>query len=413
MRPPLNRSRRVRLAAAAVTATTTMALAAACGSPGAGNDSSSAGSAPVKIGIITAETGPYAPYGQEYLQGLRAGLSYVTHGTNKIAGHPVDLIVDDDADNPTTAVGDAKTLISQGARIIGGTVDSGIALQVGAVAAQNKVLYVAGPAAVDQLTNLNRYTFRSGRQTYQDVATAGSFLPSLSGKHILVLAQQSAFGQANLTGVQQVLGAKGAKVSGELIPLNATDFTPFAQKVIAAKPDLLFVAWAGSNAAQLWQTLDQQGVFAHTEVVTGLANTATYPATGEAGSKIEFLAHYFPGAGGGNPVEKDMTTLVTRAKGTVDLFTPDGFTAAQMFAHAIEASPSDTMTQIKALEGWSFQGVEGQYTIRAADHALLQPEFEAKLTGSGTNWTPVLVKTVPAGQIAPPPPAKPAWSTTG
>jgi branched-chain amino acid transport system substrate-binding protein len=292
-------------------------------------------------------------------------------------------------------------------------VDSAIALQVAAVAAQNKVLYVAGPAAVDGLDGLNRYTFRSGRESYQDIATAGSFLGSLTGKKVVVLAQDSEFGTANATGVKQVLGAGGAQVSSVLVPLTATDFTPFTAKILAAKPDLLFVAWAGTNANQLWTTLDQQRVLSSTQVVTGLANVATYPATGPAGSKITFLAHYFPGAGGGNTYEAAMTQLVKQAGGQVDLFTPDGFTAMQMFAHAFEASPTDVNAQIKALEGWSFPGVEGTYTVRAADHALLQPEYEAKLVGSGTTWTPQLVKTVSPEAIAPPLPAKPAWPTSG
>lgn len=389
------------------------ALAAGCASPtGAAAPAASTGSS-VKIGIVTAESGPYAPYGEEYLAGLKAGLDYLSNGTDVIDGHKVQLVVEDDADNPATAVADAKDLIGQGVDMIGGTVDSAIALQVAAVAAQNKVLYIAGPAAVDQLDNLNRYTFRSGRESYQDIATAGTFVGSLTGKKVMVLAQNSEFGTANVTGVKAVLGAKGASVDSVLVPLTATDFTPFTAKILADKPDLLFVAWAGTNAGQLWTTLDQQGVLSATEVVTGLANVATYPATGPAGSKIEFLAHYFPGAGGGNAYETAMTKAVTAAGGTVDLFTPDGFTAMQMFAHALQASPTDVSAMIKALEGWSFAGVEGQYTVRAADHALLQPEFEARLTGSGTSWTPRLVKTVDPAEIAPPAPTAPAWSTSG
>ena len=42
---------------------------------------------------------------------------------------------------------------------------------------------------------------------------------------------------------------------------------------------------------------------------------------------------------------------------------------------------------ITALEGWSFDGVKGKMTIRTEDHALLQPMFQAKLTGSGTGFT--------------------------
>ena len=408
--PHLPGTRRA-LAVAGLAAVT--ACAAACASPTSAAAPAASTGSTVKIGIITAESGPYAPYGAEYLAGLKAGLNYLSHGTDVIGGHKVQLVVQDDADSPSTAVNDAKDLIGQGVTMIGGTVDSAIALQVAAVAAQNKVLYIAGPAAVDQLDGLNRYTFRSGRESYQDIATAGSFLGNLSGKKVLVLAQDSEFGTANAAGVKAVLGGGGASVSSVLVPLSATDFTPFTAKIQAAKPDLLFVAWAGTNANQLWTTLDQQGVLSGTQVVTGLANVATYPATGPAGAKITFLAHYFPGAGGGNAYESAMTGLVKQAGGQVDLFTPDGFTALQMFAHALEASPTDVNAQIKALEGWSFTGVEGTYTVRAADHALLQPEFEAKLVGSGTTWTPQLVKTVSPAAIAPPLPSKPAWTTAG
>lgn len=395
------------LAAAAV------AGAAGCASPSAAVTGGSAtGGADVKIGVITGKTGPYATYGAEYLAGLNAGIDYVTGGTGKIGGHRIVLVVKDDADDPATAVAEAKDLIGQGVELLGGSVDSAIALQVAAIAAQNKVLFVAGPAATDKLDGLNRYTFRSGRQTYQDIATAGTFVGDLTGKHVLVLAQDSVFGTANAAGVKAVLGAKGAQVSSVLVPPSATDFTPFTQRIVSAKPDLLFVAWAGSNATQLWTALDQQGVLGSTRVVTGLANTATYPATGAAGAKIEFLAHYFAGAGAGNPIESAMTADVRKAGGTVDLFTPDGFTAAQLFAHAVTAAPGDAAKQITALEGWSFDGVAGRYTVRAGDHALLQPEFQAALTGSGTSWTPTLVKALAPDAVAPPPAAA-AWNTSG
>ncbi len=389
-----------------------LATAAGCASPtaAAGGGAANTGAADVKIGIVTEKSGPYASYASEYLAGLDAGLDYATHGTGKVGGHKVDLVVQDDADNPTTAVSQVKDLIGQGVTMLGGSVDSAIALQVAAVAGQNRTLFIAGPAAADALDGLNRYTFRSGRESYQDIATAGTFVGDLSGKKVVVLAQNSEFGTANATGVKAVLGAKGASVTSVLVPPTATDFTPFTQQIRSARPALLFVAWAGSNATQLWTALDQQGVLSSTRVVTGLANSATYPATGPAGSKIEFLAHYFAGAGGGNAAETAMTASVRKAGGTVDLFTPDGFTAAQMFVHAIEADPGDVTRQITALEGWSFAGVEGRYTVRAADHALLQPEFEASLSGSGTAWTPKLVKTVAPDDIAPPAPAEPAWS---
>ena len=42
---------------------------------------------------------------------------------------------------------------------------AGVALGVAPIAAQNKTLFISGPAATDGLTGANKYTFRSGRQS--------------------------------------------------------------------------------------------------------------------------------------------------------------------------------------------------------------------------------------------------------
>ena len=138
------------------------------------------------------------------------------------------------------------------------------------------------------------------------------------------------------------------------------------------------------------------------KVVTGLAGVASYPLFGDAGSKVSFIAHYFPGAGGNNPVETAMINGITKAGGTPDLFSPDGFTAAQMIVHALQASTTNTSTMVSALEGWSFNGPKGPEQIRAADHALLQPMFQATLVGTGAAAKPQLVATLTAAQVAPP-----------
>jgi branched-chain amino acid transport system substrate-binding protein len=154
----------------------------------------------------------------------------------------------------------------------------------------------------------------------------------------------------------------------------------------------------------MWTALGQQGVFDITTVVTGLDITATWPTYGPVATKVSFLCHYFAGAGG-TEVEKAMTDRVTKAGGTVDLFTVDGFTAAQMVVKAAGAG-EDVNAMIKALEGWSFDGVKGKLTIRAEDHALLQPMFQVKLTGSATAPTAELVKKLEADAVAPPVAAK-------
>ena len=196
----------------------------------------------------------------------------------------------DDKGDAATGVTAAKDMIGQGTKILMGTGSSGVAVQIAPLAAQNQVLYISGPAAADAITGINKYTFRAGRQTIQDVLAAKSYLGKASGKKVVVFDQDSVFGHGNYAAVKAFFN--GHNVTEISVPLSATDFTPFAQQAKNANPDLLFIAWAGTTGGAMFKTLDQQGVYAGTQVVTGLAERATWQAFGDPATKINFLSHY-------------------------------------------------------------------------------------------------------------------------
>src|SRR2546421_7322636 len=128
------------------------------------------------VGIVYSRTGLLAAYGGEYIEGLKYGLQYATKGTNKVNGKTINLTLVDDKTDPATAVNAAKDLIGQGYKILAGSTSSGVALQVAPLAAQNQVLCISGPAASGAVSDVNKYTFRSGRQTLQDAGTVISLL---------------------------------------------------------------------------------------------------------------------------------------------------------------------------------------------------------------------------------------------
>ncbi|BCY08233.1 ABC transporter substrate-binding protein [Actinoplanes sp. L3-i22] len=381
----MSTSRRAWLGAALTVAVVTVS---GCGSPqqAAGDDSS------INVGVVYSQSGPLASYGAQYAEGFKAGLAYATNNTGKIGARTINVSWTDDAGDPVKAVSAAKDLIGKGYKVLAGSTSSGVALQVAPLAAENKVLFVSGPAASDAITGANKYTFRSGRQSYQDVLTAKAYLGD--GKKVVVFAPDSAFGKSNVDAVTKVVGSS-ATVTSIAVPASATDFTPFASQIKAAKPDLVFVAWAGATAGAMWQALDQQGVLTSTKVVTGLDIRAAWAGFGPAADKLNLLAHYFDGAAE-NPAYQALKAAVPGGK--TDLFHPDGFAAAQMIVHALTASPDDAGKMVSALEGWSFDSVKGTLTVRAEDHALLQPMFQAKLTSTGA----ALTGTIDPGAAAPP-----------
>lgn len=400
----MRKTPRFIIGAIAASAALMLSACAPTASAPAGGDDNADAAAPsaseVTVGIITSETGPLAGYGKQYLDGFKAGLDHATDGTGEVDGTVIDVRYVDDAGDPDKAVTAAKELIGEGINILAGSASSGVAGVLAEQAVQNKVLFISGPAAADVVTGINEYTFRSGRQSEQDVATAGTFLDELEGKNIVVLGQNNAFGQGNVAAVEAILGGKGANVTPVLVAEDVTEFTPFAQQVLGEEPDLVFVAWAGATTGAMWQAMSQQGVFEQVPVVTGLGDSPTFGAYGEASEQISFLNHYFAG-GPSNPVNDAMVEAVEVAGGTPDLFTPDGFNAAIMIVQAIREGGGEVDGMIEALEGFSFEGPKGTTTVRASDHALLQEMYQVKLVADGDSFVPELVATVSAEDVAP------------
>jgi branched-chain amino acid transport system substrate-binding protein len=375
-------------------------VAAVAGTAGAGTRSAdtTAAAAPIKIGIVYSRTGLLSAYGAQYRQGLNLGMQYVTKGTNRINGRPVQIRYVDDAGDPAKAVTAARDLIGQGYKIIAGSTSSGAAVQVAPLAAQNRVLFISGPAATDAITGLNRYTFRAGRQSTQDVLAAKGILGRQTGRRVVVFAQDSVFGQGNVAAVRAILGGAGHTVSSILVPLSAQDFTPFAQRANQANPDLLFVAWAGTTAPAMWRALEQQGTIRGTTVATGLAERATW---GSYVPGLNFLSHYVAEAPK-NRVNTWLKARMKRLNQSPDIFTPDGFVTAQMIARAVSRGGDNVDRMVSALEGFQFLAPKGVQRIRQADHAMLQPMFQVRTRQVGGKWRAVPVKTFPPANMAPP-----------
>jgi len=337
---------------------------------------SSASTASYKIAFIYPRTGALGGYGAEEIQGFKLGLQYLTKGTNKVNGKTLDITYIDDKGDAATGVTAAKDQIGQGTKIIMGTGSSGVAVQVAPLAAQNQVLYISGPAAADAITGINKYTFRAGRQTIQDVLAAKSYLGKATGKKVVVFDQDTVFGHGNYAAVKAFFN--GHNVTEISVPFSATDFTPFAQQAKNANPDLLFIAWAGTTGGAMFKTLDQQGVLAGTQVVTGLAERATWNAFGDPATKINFLSHYVYTAPN-NKINTWLTQQLRKKNQVPDIFTPDGFVQAQLLVHALEKGDYNVDKMITSLEGYKFLAPKGIQAIRPQDHAMLQPMFRVKL----------------------------------
>jgi len=353
--------------------------------------------ADIKIGVITSTSGPLSTYGIAFNEGLEWGLKYYTGGKMAINGQKLVVTSKDDGADPASATASFKEMVGNGTKIITGTASSGVALTLAPLAQQNKVLYISGPAKNDLVTSAaNKYVFRSGNSSTQDLAPLAGIKP-ISGKKVVLFVEDNAFGAGNIAAAKALMGPKGAKFEEIKVPTSTSDFTPFAKKAADAAGSYIFIAWSNAlTAGAMLTSLKVQGAFVKQRPITGLAGAATYDIYGTLfeGTNAILTNSYFAGASKSSAAN-DLATWYAANKKTQDLFTSTGADAAKMIVMALTKNPTQNVdTMIRNLEGKSWVGVKGLMTIDASSHLLIQPMFLVSLNKTSSGYVPRLLKTI-------------------
>ena len=351
----------------------------------------------IKIGVITSTSGGLATFGTAYNEGLEWGLKYYTGGKMTVNGQKLVVTTKDDGGDPASATASFKEMVGNGTKIIAGTASSAVALTLAPLAQQNKVLYISGPAKNDLVTSAaNKYVFRSGNSSTQDLAPLAGIKP-ISGRKVVLFVEDNAFGAGNIAAARALMGPKGALFEEIKVPTSTSDFTPFAKKAADAKGTYIFIAWSNAlTSGAMLTALKVQGAFAKQRPITGLAGAATYDIYGTLfeGTNAILTNSYFAGASK-SAAAGDLASWYAANKKTQDLFTSTGADAAKMIVMALTANPTQNVDQmIRNLEGKSWVGVKGLMTIDSTSHLLIQPMFLVSLNKSGSRYVPTLLKTI-------------------
>jgi len=351
----------------------------------------------IKIGVITSTSGGLATFGTAYNEGLEWGLKYYTGGKMTVNGQKLVVTTKDDGGDPASATASFKEMVGNGTKIIAGTASSAVALTLAPLAQQNKVLYISGPAKNDLVTSAaNKYVFRSGNSSTQDLAPLAGIKP-ISGRKVVLFVEDNAFGAGNIAAARALMAPKGAIFEEIKVPTSTSDFTPFAKKAADANGTYIFIAWSNAlTSGAMLTALKVQGAFTKQRPITGLAGVSTYNIYGTLfeGTNAILTNSYFAGAAN-TGAASDLATWYAANKKTQDLFTSTGADAAKMIVMALTRNPSQNVdTMIRNLEGKSWVGVKGLMKIDPNTHLLIQPMFLVSLNKSGSNYVPKLLKTI-------------------
>jgi branched-chain amino acid transport system substrate-binding protein len=257
-------------------------------------------SGPIRIGLMAPQTGVVAAGGREIIDGFT--LFWETVG-NQAGGRKVEIIVEDDASNPDTALQKARRLVEQAkADLLFGNLLANTGLAVANYVKGNGTPYFIPVIAADDLTQRARIknVIRAGGYSASQFSRPLADWALKQGyKKVATISQDYTFGHEQCGGFAQTFSEGGGTILGQFWhPLNTSDFSPYLGQVAALKPDVVFAMETGADSTRLIQQYASFGLKGQIPLL-GAQNATDQSVIRTIGAECEGIvtsAHFAEGA---------------------------------------------------------------------------------------------------------------------
>jgi branched-chain amino acid transport system substrate-binding protein len=221
------------------------------------------GETPIRIGMVDPFTGVYAAVAQNELIGAKLAVEQI-NAKGGILGRPIELLVEDSANDVGTGVQKTRKLIERDqVSFIIGDVNSGIAQAIAQVTAEKKVLHVVSGGHTDSITgkDCKWNVYRVCNTTRMEANSVTDLLFNKYGKKWHFITPDYAFGHTLYDACAANLKKLGGTITGnELTPLGTSDFSAYLIKARAANPDVLLLLPQGSDMVNCLKQIVQFGI---------------------------------------------------------------------------------------------------------------------------------------------------------
>ena len=343
----------------------------------------------IKIGHLTPMTGFLGALGEYAAQGIKMAADEI-NASGGVLGRKLEIMSEDSV-NPQVAATKAQRMIERdNVAFLLGEISSASALTISQVAGRNKKLFMSIGARSDVLRgkDCNRYTFHVDIPVTVMVNAVGQALVRdnlVKGKKIFSLTADYLFGHDLSKVAKKFWSDNGGNLVGdELVPTDATDFSPYLLKIRQAKPDLIASNLAGN---QVTNFVKQYSEFGLPYPMVGFnLNTADAWAAGEdnLGGIWPTVWHHDLQTPGSKAFVANFTKRYNRV--------PENhawieYISLRMLAQAINATKStDTEKVITYFESQAeFDILKNRKAyFRSWDHQLMQEAYPFTVKAKGT-----------------------------
>jgi branched-chain amino acid transport system substrate-binding protein len=219
----------------------------------------------IRIGHLTPLTGFLGPLGEYGVMGVKLAQEEINAGGG-VLGRRIELVMEDSV-NPQTASAKAERLIERDKVVmIIGEISSASGLAIGQVANRLKAVFINTGCNSDALrgASCNPYMFHIEAANSMYVQAAGRYFLHdnlVKGKKWYSLTADYAFGHDLLKVAKKFMEANGGQFAAdELVPTDATDFSPYLLKIRQARPDVVVSNLAGNQITNFMKQYTEYGL---------------------------------------------------------------------------------------------------------------------------------------------------------
>jgi branched-chain amino acid transport system substrate-binding protein len=210
---------------------------------------SARGETAVRIGLVDPLTGVYAAIAQGEVEGAKLAADQLNK-TGGILGRPVELLVEDSANDVGVGVQKTRKLIDRDqVNFIIGDVNSGIAIAMTQVTREKQVLHIVSGGHTDPITgsSCSWNVFRVCNSTMMDANAIAATLIEKFGKKWYFLTPDYAYGHSVQASFEKLLKEQGGTSAGSLIPIGTPDFSAYLIQAKAYGPQVLINVMGGGD----------------------------------------------------------------------------------------------------------------------------------------------------------------------
>jgi branched-chain amino acid transport system substrate-binding protein len=219
----------------------------------------------IRIGHLTPVTGFLGPLGEFAQMGVKLAAEEI-NATGGVLGRKIELVIEDSV-NPQTASAKAERLIERDkVAMIIGEISSASALAIGQVANRTNTVFINTGANSDALrgASCNPFMFHIEAANSMMVTAVGTYLKTenmIKGKKWYSLTADYAFGHDLFRVAKKFVTENGGEFIGEeLVPTDATDFSPYLLKIRQAQPDIVASNLAGNQITNFIKQYAEYGL---------------------------------------------------------------------------------------------------------------------------------------------------------